>query len=76
MPEALWMCSKCPTEFRSQAESNEETGKHFIVFDVWHEQSGSCADGMQEVTFCKDRNNNHGSQFGRIRRMFESATLA
>jgi hypothetical protein len=73
MPIAKWICSSCPTEFRSTAEFNESKKQHSIVFDVWRESTRNCNDGLTELTFCKTPNHNHRLKLDRIREAFEAA---
>lgn len=73
IPEGLFMCSECPTEFRSRAESDDTENKHSIIFDVWRESIRACNDGISEATFCSTSNLNILMRLGRIKGMFAGA---
>jgi len=73
MPIAKWICSSCPTDFRSTAEFDEAKNQHSIVFDVWRESTRNCNDGLSELAFCKTPNHIIQVKLGRIREAFEAA---
>ncbi|KAF2475467.1 uncharacterized protein BDR25DRAFT_391572 [Lindgomyces ingoldianus] len=51
IPDSIWRCSQCPTEFRARVGSDSGLVCRFEI-DVWQHSTGSCGDGMIEMVHC------------------------